>query len=63
MYDTIDYDKDGKISYSDFTKVIGSEIHPGENLYFRQDKVAIIQQKTCIEFQCWLASVGNGNYC
>ena len=35
VYDTIDYDKDGKISYSDFTKVIGSEIHPGESLYFR----------------------------
>ena len=35
VYDAIDYDKDGKISYSDFTKVIGSEIHPGESLYFR----------------------------
>ena len=50
VYDAIDYDKDGQISYSDFTKVIGAEIHPGESLYFRQDKVAIVQQKTCLEF-------------
>jgi|TARA_B110001450_G_scaffold186873_1_gene174932 Ca2+-binding EF-hand superfamily protein len=42
VYDAIDYDKDGKISYSDFTKVIGSEIHPGESLYFRQDKHEVV---------------------
>ena len=50
VFDAIDYDKDGRISYSDFTKVIGAEITPGESLYFRQDKVAVIQQKTCLEF-------------
>jgi Ca2+-binding EF-hand superfamily protein len=32
-----DADGDGKISYSDFHKSIGSEIQPGETLYFRQD--------------------------
>ena len=30
-----DVDRDGKISYSDFNKAVGSEIHPGETLYFR----------------------------
>jgi len=33
----LDWDKDGKISYSDFQKTVGAEIHPGEGLYFRQD--------------------------
>lgn len=31
----MDADKDGKISYNDFHKSIGSEIQPGESLYFR----------------------------
>ena len=35
IYDMFDADKDGKISYNDFHKSIGSEIHPGETLYFR----------------------------
>ena len=35
VYDAFDYDGDGKISFGDFTKVVGSEIHPGESLYFR----------------------------
>ncbi len=36
IYNIFDFDKDGKISYSDFNKAVGSEIHPGETLYFRQ---------------------------
>ena len=63
VYNSFDFDGDGKISYTDFTKVIGSEIHPGETLYFRQDKMEVVQQRTCFEFQCWQASIGNGNYC
>ena len=43
IYDSFDVDKDGKISYSDFHKSIGSEIHPGESLYFRQDKPQTIK--------------------
>ena len=30
-----DVDNNGKISYSDFNKAVGSEIHQGETLYFR----------------------------
>lgn len=37
LYNMLDADGDGKISYNDFHKSIGSEIHPGETLYFRQD--------------------------
>lgn len=35
VFSQFDYDGDGRISYKDFHKTIGSEIHPGENLYFR----------------------------
>lgn len=45
-----DVDGDGKISYNDFHKSVGPEIHPGETLYFRQDKPLIVQQKKCLEF-------------
>jgi len=38
MFRKFDADGDGKISYKDFQQTIGSEIHPGEGLYFRQDK-------------------------
>jgi hypothetical protein len=63
IYDTFDVDKDGKISYSDFHKSIGSEIHPGETLYFRQDKPQAVKIKVCSEFQCWDATIGNAQYC
>ena len=43
IYDAFDVDKDGKISYNDFHKSVGPEIHPGETLYFRQDKSNIDQ--------------------
>jgi Ca2+-binding EF-hand superfamily protein len=35
IYNAFDVDGDGKISYSDFHKSVGPEIHPGETLYFR----------------------------
>ena len=35
LFNYIDADADGKISYKDFTVRVGSEIHPGETLYFR----------------------------
>jgi Ca2+-binding EF-hand superfamily protein len=35
IFNKFDVDKDGEISYMDFHKAVGSEIHPGESLYFR----------------------------
>jgi Ca2+-binding EF-hand superfamily protein len=35
VFKMFDYDGDGSISYQDFHKSVGSEIHPGESLYFR----------------------------
>lgn len=35
VFNMFDMDRDGKISYNDFHKSIGPEIHPGETLYFR----------------------------
>jgi Ca2+-binding EF-hand superfamily protein len=37
LFDMLDHDKDGKISYIDFHTSIGAEIAPAENLYFRQE--------------------------
>lgn len=35
IYDYIDYDKDGKISYEDLQNSVGKHICPEEFLYFR----------------------------
>ncbi len=35
IYEELDWDKDGRVSYADFQKTVGREIHPGESLYFR----------------------------
>lgn len=35
IFTKFDEDGDGKISYKDFHTTVGSEIHPGETLYFR----------------------------
>lgn len=37
LFNKLDYDKDGKISYEDFQNSVGNEISPPEFLYFRQD--------------------------
>lgn len=39
IFTMLDLDKDGKISFQDWTKSIGPEIHPSEALYFRQDLI------------------------
>ena len=74
IYDTFDVDGDGKISYSDWHKSVGPEIHPGESLYFRQDKSNInqyfsiddqkkVNTNACKQYQCWQQTCGNGSYC
>ena len=35
IYNMLDLDCDGRISFQDFSKVMGPEIYPGEELYFR----------------------------
>ena len=35
LYDKLDHDKDGKVSYDDFKKTAGKNISPEEFLYFR----------------------------
>lgn len=37
LFDKLDFNKDGKISYEDFQNSVGNEISPPEFLYFRQD--------------------------
>jgi Ca2+-binding EF-hand superfamily protein len=53
IFETLDWDKDGKVSYTDFQKTVGREIHPGESLYFRQDKPTMLEMTTCKHLKCW----------
>ena len=41
LFAKFDLDGDGKISYKDFQMTVGSEIHPAEGLYFRQDNSSL----------------------
>lgn len=59
----LDTDKDGYISYHDFVKSCGGEIHPGEFLYFRQDQKNQSRFDTCDHEQCWLPIRGKDKYC
>jgi len=38
IYKRLDWDQDGLVTYADFQKTVGKEIHPGETLFFRQDQ-------------------------
>jgi hypothetical protein len=53
LFKKIDSDGDGVISYKDFCERIGCEIHPGETLYFRQDKPSNASINSCKEDHCW----------
>jgi hypothetical protein len=48
-----DIDQDGTINYRDFSAAIGHEIHPGEGLYFRQDKKVSLRHNKCKHTNCW----------
>eukprot|EP00347_Sterkiella_histriomuscorum_P012608 403367915 len=63
IFNKFDCDKDGKISYKDFHKSVGSEIHPGETLYFRQDKPHMMRMNKCQHNKCWQPTQGYGNFC
>ena len=56
VYNQLDYDQDGKVSYADFQKTVGSVIHPGEFLYFRQDQPSMLKINTCKFSKCWQPS-------
>jgi Ca2+-binding EF-hand superfamily protein len=37
LFEHLDADGDGVLNYADFVKRVGSELHPSEALYFRQE--------------------------
>lgn len=47
VFKKFDFDCDGKISFDDFQKTIGNEIHPGETLYFRQEFSRLNKNNKC----------------
>ncbi|CDW79951.1 px domain containing protein [Stylonychia lemnae] len=63
IYKRLDWDKDGLVSYADFQKTVGSEIHPGESLFFRQDQPHQSKISTCKQPKCWQPTQSNKNFC
>jgi hypothetical protein len=63
IFETLDWDKDGKVSYTDFQKTVGREIHPGEDLYFRQDNSSMLTMTACKHPKCWQPTKQGKNYC
>lgn len=64
VFNKFDADGDGMISYNDFHIAVGSEIHPGETLYFRQDKPHMMRINKCHHLKCWQPTVSlGGNFC
>ena len=69
----LDLDQDGVISYHDFTAAVGGEIHPGETLYFRQDKASLgkmtnkipplVGFEKCEKLNCWEGKSPRRRYC
>jgi Ca2+-binding EF-hand superfamily protein len=47
LFNKFDTDKDGKISYNDFSNTVGLELLPQEGLYFRQEKMKNETYLTC----------------
>lgn len=62
IYDFIDFDKDGKITYEDLQNSVGKHICPEEFLYFRQD-IPPAKLRTCKSENCWNQTKGMGQYC
>lgn len=64
IFKKLDCDGDGMISYPDFNKSVGNEIHPGETLYFRQDTPHLMSKNKCQHPKCWLnTNTLSGNFC
>ena len=62
IFDFIDFDKDGKITYEDLQQSVGKHISPEEFLYFRQD-IPPAKLRTCKTEQCWNLTKGLGQFC
>ena len=65
VFKYFDKDGDGKVSYQDFVKSIGMEIHPRESLYFRQEKTEAMKAKdsACDVVGCWESVIGRTLFC
>jgi Ca2+-binding EF-hand superfamily protein len=63
LFGKLDADGDGVINYKDFCMMVGSEIHPGETLYFRQDKPSNSSIFACKEDHCWQPTQSYAHYC
>ena len=55
MFAYMDHDGDQAITFADFTKTLGAELHPGEAQYFRMDVPNVYIEATCAEAHCFAA--------
>ena len=63
LFRYLDADGDGVLSYGDFVKKVGSELHPAEALYFRQEKVSMVHVDSCQERHCWRPTQSYAKFC
>ena len=63
VFNYLDHDGDEAITFQDFVHSIGHEIHPGESLYFRQDKQLHFVDSKCAHRSCWAMTKGQANFC
>lgn len=52
MFDWLDHDRDGRISFEDLRATAGQDLAPRESLYFRQD-IKPGKAVTCKYENCW----------
>lgn len=63
LYEQLDYDGDGIISYADFQRTVGARIHPGEGLFFRQDVSESFKISSCDQNGCWQPTKQGQTFC
>ncbi len=65
LFNWLDYDQDGKISFNDLRQTAGVEIAPMEQFFFRQD-IKSSKNVPCTYIGCWeniLYSKSKSHYC
>jgi EF hand len=63
IFDDMDLDKDGLISYSDFKAAVGKIVNPATELIFRQQLIKKGAPIKCKVLDCELNPSGQQQYC
>jgi hypothetical protein len=63
VFNKLDYDRNGIISFTDLQYTIGQELYPREGLYFRQEGKLDLKTEPCIQYQCFQIQHDGSSYC